>query len=91
MYLTLLFLHCHTFFAVLLCHFVTFPSHLPLKSPTDPTRKDDNMPPIEKIETDKDQYMITAACCPASESTPFSVLFSDTAASLSDHTPKDRP
>lgn len=66
---------------------ISFLSHLPLRSPTNPTRKEDNMPPMEKIATDNDQYMVTAGCCPTCET----VLFSDSTASVSDHTPKERP
>lgn len=62
-------------------------SHLPFRSPTNPTRKEDNMPPMEKIATDNDQYMTTEGCAPASEL----VLFSDSAAAFSDHTPNDSP
>lgn len=33
--------------------------HLPLRSPTNPTKKEEIMPPIEKMDTDRDQYMST--------------------------------
>lgn len=66
---------------------ISFLSHLPLRSPTNPTRKEDNMPPMEKIATDNDQYMVTAGCCPTCENFSSPVLFSD----VSDHTPKERP
>lgn len=69
----------------------SFLSHLPLRSPTNPTRKEDNMPPMEKIATDNDQYMTTAGCCPASGNMSSSVLFPDRPPAFSDHTPRDRP
>lgn len=66
-------------------------AHLPLRSPTNPTRKEDNMPPMEKMATDSDQYMTTEGCWPASGSHSSSVLFSDKSVDLSVHTPKDHP
>lgn len=54
-------------------------------------RKEDSMPPTEKMATDSDQYMITSGCSPASWGHSFSVLFSAKAVALSGHTPKERP
>lgn len=70
----------------------SFLSHLPLRSPTNPTKKEDTMPPMEKIATDNDQYMTTVGCCPAFEdsSSSSSVVFSDRTSTLSDHSPRDR-
>lgn len=90
----------HTFILAKRCAFFKFIliliilfllAHLPLRSPTNPTRKEVNMPPMEKIATDNDQYMTTSGCCSAAENPSSSVPFSDRTVAFSDHTPKDRP
>lgn len=51
-------------------------TNLPLRSPTYPTKKEDSTPPMEKIATDSDQYMVTSGCFPGSSSSA-SVLLPD--------------